>query len=69
MAQEVVEKQQKKEAVKSHLKQHFKPYGFVRNYFAYDSRESMSGTGDLYNYQPRDEYWNQTEADAETSGP
>ena len=37
----------KKEAVKSHLKQHFKPYGFIRNYFAFDSRESMSGTGDL----------------------
>lgn len=44
----------KKEAVKSHLKQHFKPYGFIRNYFTFDSRESMSGTGDLYNYQPKD---------------
>ena len=56
----------KREAVKSHLKQHFKPYGFIRNYFAYDSRESMSGTGDLYNYQPKDENWNvktQEEAD------
>lgn len=68
VAQEVVEKQQKKEAVKSHLKQHFKPYGFIRNYFTYDSRESWSGTGDLYNYQPKDENWNQTEAEAETSG-
>ena len=58
----------KKEAVKSHLKQHFKPYGFVRNYFTYDSRESWSGTGDLYNYQPKDENWNQTEAQAATSG-
>ena len=48
----------KKEAVKSHLKQHFKPYGFIRNYFTYDSRESISGTGDLYNYQPRDNAWN-----------
>lgn len=37
----------KKEAVKSHLKQHFKPYGFIRNYFTFDSRESMSGTGDM----------------------
>jgi len=44
----------KKEAVKSHLKQHFKPYGFIRNYFTFDSRESMSGTGDMYNYQPKD---------------
>ncbi len=58
----------KKEAVKSHLKQHFKPYGFFRNYFAFDSRESISGTGDLYNYQPKDENWNQTEAEAAVSG-
>lgn len=68
MAQEAATKQEKKEAVKSHLKQHFKPYGFIRNYFTYDSRESWSGTGDLYNYQPKDENWNQTEAAAETSG-
>lgn len=68
MAQETATKQQKIEAVKSHLKQHFKPYGFIRNYFTYDSRESWSGTGDLYNYQPKDENWNQTEAEAETSG-
>ena len=51
-AQEV--KNEKKEAVKMHLKQHFKLYGFIRNYFTYDSRESISGTGDLYNYQPKD---------------
>lgn len=57
----------KKEAVKSHLKQHFKPYGFIRNYFTFDSRESISGTGDLYNYQPKDEAWNQTEAEAAAS--
>ena len=57
----------KKEAVKSHL-QHFKPYGFIRNYFTFDSRESISGTGDLYNYQPKDEAWNQTEAEAAASG-
>ena len=38
----------KKAAVKSHLKQHFKPYGFIRNYFTYDSRESWSGTGDMH---------------------
>lgn len=58
----------KKEAAKSHLKQHFKPYGFIRNYFTYDSRESWSGTGDLYNYQPKDENWNQTAAEAAASG-
>lgn len=51
----------KKEAVKSHLKQHFKPYGFVRNYFTYDSRECIAGTGDLYFYMPKDENWNKTD--------
>ncbi|MBO6073540.1 MAG: hypothetical protein J6P74_00185 [Paludibacteraceae bacterium] len=61
-------KQERKAAVKSHLKQHFKLYGFVRNYFAYDSRESISGTADLYNYQPKDENWNQTPEQAATSG-
>ena len=58
----------KREAVKSHLKQHYKPYGFIRNYFTFDSRESMSGTGDLYYFQPYDELWNQTEAEAAVSG-
>ena len=58
----------KKEAVKSHLKQHFKLYGFVRNYFAFDSRESVSGTGDLYNYQPYDEAWNMTPEESAATG-
>ena len=65
-AQEIT-KQEKKEAAKSHLKQHFKPY-VIRNYFTYDSRESISGTGDLYNYQPKDENWNQTPEEAAVSG-
>ena len=68
LALEGYAKAAKKEAVKSHLKQHFKPYGFIRNYFTFDSRESISGTGDLYNYQPKDEAWNQTEAEAAASG-
>ena len=38
----------------SQLKAHFKPYGFIRNYFAYDSRECVSGTGELYNFLPKD---------------
>ena len=67
-AQEANNKQEKKEAVKSHLKQHFKPYGFVRNYFVFDSRESMSGTGDLYNYQPYDEAWNMTQEESASTG-
>ena len=36
-------------------KNNFKLYGFVRNYFVYDSRESVSGTGDLFYYIPKDE--------------
>ena len=59
-AQEV-SKQEKKEATKSYLKQHFKPYGFIRNYFTYDSRECIAGSGDLYFYQPKDVNWNKTE--------
>ena len=66
-AQEV-NKEAKKAEVKSHLKQHFKPYGFIRNYFTYDSRECIAGTGDLYFYMPKDNAWNQTEAEAATSG-
>lgn len=32
----------------------FKPYGFVRNYFAYDSRVSTAGTEDFYYWMPKD---------------
>jgi len=67
MAQDSV-KVAKRAAVVSHLKQHFKPYGFIRNYFTYDSRESASGTGDLYNFQPYDNAWNQTPEEAAASG-
>ncbi len=35
-------------------KNNFKLYGFIRNYFAFDSRESVSGTGDLFYYMPKD---------------
>ncbi len=40
--------------VKDHLQNHYKFYGFIRNYFAYDSRESVSGTSDLFYYLPKD---------------
>ena len=30
-------------------------YGFVRNYYAYDSRECVAGTEDLFTYLPKDE--------------
>ena len=39
---------------KAEPKNHFKIYGFVRNYFIYDSRESVSGTADLFYYLPKD---------------
>ena len=41
-------------AEKAEPKNNFKLYGFVRNYFTYDSRESVSGTGDLFYYLPKD---------------
>ncbi len=45
---------QKETPVKDHLQNHFKLYGFIRNYFVYDSRESVSGTADLFYYLPKD---------------
>lgn len=33
-------------------------YGFIRNYFAYDTRESSAGTGDLFYYAPKDNNFN-----------
>ena len=41
-------------AEKAEAKNNFKLYGFIRNYFTYDSRESVSGTGDLFYYLPKD---------------
>ncbi len=42
------------EKAESNLKNNFKFYGFIRNYFIYDSRESVSGTSDLFYYLPKD---------------
>ena len=41
-------------AEKAEPKNNFKLYGFIRNYFIFDSRESVSGTGDLFYYLPKD---------------
>lgn len=57
----LVAKQARQSALRSHLRQHYKIYGFVRNYFAYDSRECIDGTGDLYMYMPKDHAWNRPE--------
>lgn len=54
-------RQQKKAEVKEHLQNHFKLYGFIRNYFIFDSRESKAGTGDLFYYLPLDNKWNTTD--------
>ena len=42
------------QAIKEELKSHVKVYGFIRNFFAYDTRESASGTGNLFYYLPFD---------------
>lgn len=53
------QKSDKKDApVKEHLQNHFKLYGFIRNYFVFDSRDSKAGTGDLFYYLPLDNKWN-----------
>ena len=44
--------------MKEHLQNHFKLYGFIRNFFVYDSRDSKAGTGDLFYYLPLDNKWN-----------
>lgn len=65
----ILQAQEKKsEKIKEHINNHFKPYGFIRNYFSVDTRENVAGTGDLFNYLPKDNLWNQTEAEAAVSG-
>ena len=55
------EQKEKTPEVKQHLQNHFKLYGFIRNYFVFDSRESTAGTGDLFYYLPLDNKWNTTD--------
>lgn len=45
----------KEEVTKKETTAVIKPYGFIRNYFTFDSRESKSGTDELYYYLPLDE--------------
>ncbi|MBQ2372305.1 MAG: hypothetical protein II289_03955, partial [Bacteroidales bacterium] len=52
------ETEMKDSPVKEHLQNHFKLYGFIRNFFVYDSRDSKAGTGDLFYYLPLDNKWN-----------
>ena len=63
----VLAQEKKIEKIKEHINTHFKPYGFIRNYFSVDTRENLAGTGDLFNYLPLDNAWNLTEAEAAAS--
>ena len=40
--------------VREERKNHFKFYGFIRNFFAFDTRESVASLGDLFYYLPKD---------------
>ena len=53
-AGEIPETREGNNPVSGELKNHFKFYGFVRNFFAFDTRESVAGTGDLFYYLPKD---------------
>jgi len=48
------EKDAAKEARPNKFSNHFKFYGFIRNYFSYDTRESLAGTEDFFYYLPKD---------------
>ena len=52
------EQKESKSEVKQHLQNHFKLYGFIRNFFVFDSRDSKARTGDLFYYLPLDNNWN-----------
>ncbi len=52
-------KKERKTAVGQELQNHFSFYGFVRDYFAYDTRESVAGTGDLFYYLPKPNNYNE----------
>ncbi len=43
-------------------------YGFVRNYFTYDSRQTYTVVGGEYNMLPYDEQWNESQAYCDAMG-
>ena len=63
------EAEKKSAPVKEHLQNHFKIYGFIRNYFVFDSRESKAGTGDLFYYLPLDNKWNSDKSEDLNASP
>jgi hypothetical protein len=52
-----------KQAAKPSSTVHFKPYGFFRTFFTFDTRESSSGTLNLYYYMPKDKLLNEDNDD------
>ena len=48
------EKASASEVMKRIFINNIKLYGFIRTYFAFDTRESLAGTEDLYYYMPKD---------------
>ncbi len=52
-------KKERTTAVGQELQNHFSFYGFIRDYFAFDSRESVAGTADLYYYLPKPHNYNE----------
>lgn len=44
------------------------PYGFVRNYFTFDSRKTYTVVGGEYNMIPYDEDWNESERMSQATG-
>lgn len=59
---------EKPNAAKPEQKVKASVYGFVRNYFNYDSRQTYYVCGGEYNMMPLDEDWNITPAEAEATG-
>lgn len=55
-----------RDSIKVNDKVSIKAYGFVRNYFNFDSRKTMTVCGGDYNMIPYDEDWNITAAQAAT---
>ncbi len=53
---------------RAHWHEHYKVYGFARNYISFDSRETVTTVAGLFSYIPKDELWNVTPAQATAEG-
>lgn len=68
MAQSNDTKNEPKAPEKAAAKVKVTPYGFVRNYFNYDSRNTYVSNGGEYNMIPYDEKWNGTQEACDEMG-